>query len=258
MDLIGANYGCLTVLNYYEDYICPSGRKARRVLCMCDVCGDTHIKFVNTLHDKCTCPNEPRRKSHGKSDTQLYNVWYAIKQRCYYQKNASYKNYGARGIKMCDKWKDDFQAFYDWSISNGYKKGLQIDRINVNGNYEPNNCRWVSNYTNANNKRNNINFTYNGKTMTLKEWCRYLNVSYKTCTTRYYRGHSIEECLNLIPLNDTRKGKIPKNAKLYVYNDKIYTIGKLADELGIKRSKMYYDVNKGVLPKGVTKYNGRK
>lgn len=256
MNLIGEKFGCLTISDYYKDYICPSGRKARRVLCMCDVCGDTHIKFVSALHDKCTCPNEPRRKSHGKSNTPLYNVWYAVKQRCYYQKNASYKHYGARGIIMCNEWRDNFQAFYDWSISNGYKKGLQIDRIDVNGNYEPNNCRWVSNYINANNKRNNINFTYHNKTMTLKEWCRYFDISYKTCMTRYYRGHSIEECLNLVPLKDKRH-KTAHNAILYEYEGNVYSIGQLVAKLNVSRSKLYSDLKKGVLPKGVTKYNGR-
>ena len=124
-------------------------------------------------------------------------MWHGIKQRCYYTKNIGYKDYGGRGITICDEWINDFQAFYDWSILNGYKKGLQIDRIDVNGNYEPSNCRWVDKFTNANNKRSNINFTYDGKTMSLKAWCRYFNVSYKTCMTRYYRGHTINECLQL-------------------------------------------------------------
>ena len=193
-------------------------------------------------------------KTHGKSHTPLYNVWYAIKQRCYYVNNISYPNYGGRGIIMCDEWKNDFIAFYDWSMLNGYKKGLQIDRINVNGNYTPANCRWVSNYVNANNKRNNINFTYDGKTMTLKEWCRYLNVSYKTCTTRYYRGHTIEECLNLVPLKDKRN-KPSHNAILYMYDHKTYSIKQLAIKLSIPKWKLYRDLKKGILPKGVTKVN---
>lgn len=256
MNLIGKKYGVLTVLDYYENYKCSNGREYKRVLCACDVCGSAHIKFVNCLHDKCTCPDKPRRKTHGKSNTPLYNVWYAINQRCYYSKNISYNNYGGRGIKMCDEWKDDFQAFYNWSISNGYKKGLQIDRIDVNGNYEPNNCRWVSNYVNANNKRNNINFTYNNKTMTLKEWCLYFEISYKTCMTRYYRGHSIEECLNIVPLKDKRH-KTAHNAILYEYEGEIYSIGQLVTKLNVSRSKLYSDLKKGILPKGVTKYYGR-
>lgn len=206
VDWLGRRFGVLTVVGYDDIYTAPNGRKYKKVKCLCDVCGNLHIKLVNALHDKCTCPNEPKRKSHGKTHTPLYNVWYGVKQRCYYDNNVNYKNYGARGIKMCDEWKDDFQAFYDWAISNGYHKGLQIDRIDVNGNYEPNNCRWVNKVVNANNKRNNINFTYQDKTMSLKAWCRYFNISYKTCMTRYYRGHSIEECLNIIPLKDKRKG----------------------------------------------------
>lgn len=254
-NLIGRKFGVLTVLKYVEDHISPSGRKYNEVECLCDICGGTHIKFTNTLHDKCICPNTPRRKSHGKSNTPLYNVWCYMKQRCYYIKNIMYYNYGGRGIKVCDEWLNDFQAFYNWSISNGYKKGLQIDRIDVNRNYEPNNCRWVNKYINANNKRNNIDFTYNGKTMSLKAWCRYLNISYKTCTTRYYRGHTIEECLNLIPLKDKRK-KTPHNAILYKYDNKIYSIKQLADRLSIPKYKLYRELKKDILPKGVTKVNG--
>lgn len=198
--------------------------------------------------------SKPSYKHHGKSNTKLYHIWYAMRQRCYYNKASNYQDYGARGIKVCDEWQTDFQAFYEWSISNGYKEGLQIDRIDVNGGYEPSNCRWVSNYINANNKRNNIIFTYDGKTMTLKEWCRHLNVSYKTCTTRYYRGHTIEECLNLVSLNDKRH-KPPHNAILYDYDGHIYSIKRLADKLGIPKHKLYYSIKKGRLPKGVTKHN---
>lgn len=256
IDWIGKHFGVLTVISYADNHITSNGRNYKKVNCLCDVCGSTHVKFVNTLHDKCICPNTARRKSHGKSNTPLYNVWYCMKQRCYYSKNRMYHNYGGRGIKVCDEWLNDFQTFYNWSMSNGYKKGLQIDRINNNGNYEPNNCRWVDRVTNANNKRDTILFTHKGKTMSLKQWCRYFNISYKTCMTRYYRGHTIEECLNLTALNDTRKGKIPQNAKLYTYKGKVYTIGKLADLLNIKRWKMYDNFKKGILPKGVTKYNG--
>lgn len=256
VDWIGKRFGVLTVIGYGNTHTCPNGHKHKTAKCLCDVCGEVHTKLVNALHDKCICPNTAHRKSHGKSNTPLYNVWYGIKQRCYYHKHNGYKYYGQRGIKMCDEWLNDFQTFYDWSLSNGYKKGLQIDRVDVNGNYEPDNCRWVSSYVNSNNKRTNILFTHDGKTMSLKQWCNYFNISYKTCMTRYYRGHSIEECLNLTALNDKREGAIPHNAKLYSYNGNVYTIRKLAEVLGVKRWKMYDDLNKGRLPKGVTKYNG--
>ena len=78
--------------------------------------------------------------------------------------DVDYKNYGARGIKICDEWKNDFKAFYDWAMSNGYADNLTIDRIDVNGNYEPSNCRWVTKEIQNKNTRRNINITYNGKT----------------------------------------------------------------------------------------------
>lgn len=254
INLIGQKFGVLTVLKYVEDHILPNGRHYNKVECLCDVCGNTHIKFTNTLHNECICPNLPKRKSHGKSNTPLYNVWYGIKQRCYYKKHIGYERYGGRGIAMCDDWRNNFQTFYDWSMSNGYKNGLQIDRIDNDGNYEPSNCRWVDKFTNANNKSTNITFTHDSKTMSLKAWCRYLNISYKTCMTRYYRGHTIDECLNLVPLKDGRN-KTPHNAVLYEYEDKLYSIKNLAEQLNMPKWKLYRDLKKGILPKGVTKHN---
>ena len=195
------------------------------------------------------------RKTHGMSKNKFYQVWNGIKQRCYNENNKQYKNYGKRGIKVCDEWLNNFEAFYEWAIDNGYKEGLQIDRINNNGNYEPNNCRWVDRYVNNDNRRNNITFTYKGKTMSLRAWCRYFDVSYKTCMTRYYRGHTIEECLQLTDLSDYRKTKIKYNAILYEYENKVFSISQLSTKLNIPRWKLQRDLKKGILPKGVIKYN---
>ena len=84
---------------------------------------------------------------------KLYRTWYGIKRRCRSEKHFYYKNYGGRGIKMCDLWHDNFYEFEKWSLANGYQKGLQIDRINNDGNYEPSNCRYVERHVNAANKR---------------------------------------------------------------------------------------------------------
>lgn len=195
------------------------------------------------------------KRTHGQSKDKFYQVWNGIKQRCYNPHNKNYHNYGGRGIEVCNEWRNDFQAFYDWSISNGYKDGLQIDRINNDGNYEPSNCRWVDRFTNNNNRRNNISFTYNGITQSLMAWCRYFNISYKTCMTRYYRGHTIEECLNLSTLSDHRQTKIKYNSILYKYKDKIYSVSSLSRELNTPRWKLRRDLKKGILPKGVIKYN---
>lgn len=194
-------------------------------------------------------------KTHGKSKDKFYQVWNGMKQRCYNVNNKNYHNYGGRGIKVCDEWLNDFTSFYNWSMNNGYKDGLQIDRIDNNKDYEPSNCRWVNRYINNNNRRNNILFTYNNKTMSLRAWCRHLNVCYKTCMTRYYRGHTIEECLNLSKLSDHRKDRIRYNSKLYKYEDGLYSISNLSEKLNISRWKLQRDIKKGILPKGVTKYN---
>ena len=97
---------------------------------------------------------------------------------------------------MCDEWINNPGSFYDWSINNGYKKGLTIDRIDVNGNYEPSNCRWVTKEVQDNNRRNNRNITYNGKEKTLAQWAREYNINIVTLSDRLKAGLSIEEALN--------------------------------------------------------------
>lgn len=100
-----------------------------------------------------------RNTRHGLSKHPTYKKWKDMKARCYSVNNKEYKNYGQRGITVCKEWLDDFKCFYDWSLSNGYREGLTIDRIDVNGNYEPSNCRYVSLSIQARNKRMQINKT---------------------------------------------------------------------------------------------------
>ena len=123
-------------------------------------------------------------KKHGLSTSNLYGVWYNMKQRCYDETNMQYKNYGARGIKVCDEWRNSVESFYDWAINNGYEENLTIDRINVNGNYEPTNCRWTTVKEQCNNKTNNHLITYHGETMNLMKWSEKLGVNYYTLRSR--------------------------------------------------------------------------
>ena len=93
---------------------------------------------------------------HGMRHTRLYNIWRSMNQRCNNPNTINFKRYGGRGITVCDEWKDDFQAFYDWAMANGYSDELTIDRLDPNGNYEPSNCRWATWEQQANNKRNSM------------------------------------------------------------------------------------------------------
>lgn len=148
---------------------------------------------------------------HGLKDTRLYHIWFGMKARCYNANSENYKHYGGRGIKICDEWKNDFMKFYNWAIRNGYDDELSIDRINVDGNYEPTNCRWATASEQAKNRRKNMlmNLTYKNKTMTIKEWSEHLGLREATIRKRLYSGWSIERTLET-PLDRTKSDNVFK------------------------------------------------
>lgn len=116
--------------------------------------------------------------------------------RCYNQNDEHYKDYGGRGIIICEVWKNNYINFYEWAINNGYNDNLTIDRIDVNGNYEPDNCRWTTVQAQQNNKRSNVFLTYNGETHTIMEWANILGVDkYNKLYWRYSQGWSVEDIL---------------------------------------------------------------
>jgi len=124
-----------------------------------------------------TCKKQPMAyyTRHKLSKHPLYGKWSSMKARCNNRKDPGYKYYGKRNIKYFEDW-EDFIPFYEWAIKNGYKKGLTLDRINNDGNYEPNNCRFTDHKTQANNKSNNINILYENKNYTIKEFCKEFNI----------------------------------------------------------------------------------
>lgn len=143
--------------------------------------------------------------------TRLYYVWCGMRCRCNYKKSKSYKNYGKRGIKVCKEW-DNYQNFKEWALSNGYDENAKrgqctLDRIDVNGNYEPKNCRFVNNKFQCNNKRNNILITYKNETHTLKEWSEITNINIGTLQQRYYYKWDIEKMLTLKPIKGRNQYK---------------------------------------------------
>ena len=140
---------------------------------------------------------------------KLYGVWGSMLSRCNNPNHHLYKNYGGRGIKVCKEW-NDFSAFREWAIKNGYVEGenrrqCSIDRIDVNGNYEPSNCRWATAETQMNNRRVNVSLTYGGETKTLSQWAKALGINYSTICSRYCRGWDIERMLST-PIRKYGKG----------------------------------------------------
>lgn len=139
-----------------------------------------------------------KNTKHNKSNTRLHLIWCNMKARCYNKNDKYYQDYGGRGIAVCDEWKDDFMSFYNWSTANGYADNLTIDRIDVNGNYEPNNCRWATIKQQNRNKRDTKYVTYKGVTKPLIEWCEILRVEYhKTYNRIYNLDWEIERAFNM-------------------------------------------------------------
>lgn len=132
---------------------------------------------------------------HGKSDDRLFTIWMNMKARCYRKTSKDYPNYGGRGIKICGEWTNSFQEFYDWAIKSGYSHELTIDRIDVNGNYEPSNCRWATREEQENNKRNSVYYEIDGVKHTVSEWAELYNMPKELVRTRVKRGMDIKKAL---------------------------------------------------------------
>lgn len=203
IDLKGQRFGRLVVIEEAE----RTGRKTYW-LCKCD-CG-SFVKVptasLNNGHTKsCGCLQRSKVTIHGKKNTKLYKVWNSMKGRCFNTNHRAYKNYGGRGITVCDEWKDDFLCFYNWSMANGYQEGLSIDRENNDGNYEPSNCRWTTSKVQRNNSRQNRYIEFEGESHTIAEWAEIKGINRLTLWDRIARrGWTVERSLNT-PADENRR-----------------------------------------------------
>lgn len=199
-NFIGMRFGRLTVISfeYYKN-------RQSRWKCLCD-CGKETIVRQDHLKDgstkSCGCfrreEQSHKAKKHGQKGTRLYGIWNNMKFRCENPNAESYKDYGGRGIKVCTEWEHDFESFYKWAMNNGYADNLTIDRIDVNGNYEPSNCRWATIFVQSNNKRNTRFLTFNGQTKSIREWSIITGIKSCTLADRVFRlGWSVEQALTL-------------------------------------------------------------
>lgn len=202
MDLTGQRFSMLVVVSQAKNI---NGRVAWN--CVCD-CGSEKIAIAKTLRNglckSCGCLT----KTHGQCETRLYNIWGGMIGRCYRENSKDFKRYGGRGVKVYDEWRKSFESFYAWSHENGYDDTLSIDRIDVNGSYEPSNCRWATALEQQRNKNNNAYVEYNGEVKCLKEWSEVLNINYSTLKGRYRRKLPVER---LFEVKDLRKEKLVKN-----------------------------------------------
>lgn len=215
--MFGKRFGKLVVLPFcfVEDVQNTDGKiiaKKRKYIlkCQCD-CGNTyytnHNQLLNDRVHSCGCEKKQRLSEMNKqmskydnADSQsyspynkLYHSWCAMKHRCLFSNDEHYKYYGGRGITIYQEWLD-YNNFKEWALNNGWNNNLTIDRIDYNGNYEPNNCRWITQKEQTNNTGNNKMLTYKNKTQSLSMWCEELNLPYDRTKQRLNEcGMTVEE-----------------------------------------------------------------
>lgn len=240
----GTRFGRLTVTGEWETR--KSGRsKIAFHKCICD-CGNevwvrgTGLRYGSTL--SCGCYRTEQRvkivKKHNLSNTRLYRIWNDMRTRCNKKYDDHYSDYGGRGIKVCSEWdntNDGFQNFYEWSMANGYSDDLSIDRMNNDGNYEPSNCRWVTQAIQNRNKRTNHYLEYQGEKMILSDVAEIANFTPTGFLSRLRNGMSVQEAIEK-----------PKKAKrLILYKGKMMTPREFSDETGICYNTIMTRITKG-------------
>lgn len=208
-EMIGKKYGRLLVQGFCVEKIQGKNRIHHRtyLFCKCDCGADVKARKDCVLSGQivsCGCNKKEKAHysglkhvqsciTHNMSKTRLFSIWRSMKSRCYIKSCGGYENYGGRGIEVCKEWKEHFESFRDWALENGYTDKLSIDRIDVNGNYEPSNCQWITMLEQQSNKTTSHFITYKNKTLTLSQWGRELNIPTSTIYNRLRKNYSLDK-----------------------------------------------------------------
>lgn len=202
LNLTGEKFGRLTVIE--EAGRAQNGSTLWKCRCDCGKRVITETRLLRSGNTKsCGClkidkvreRTIKRNTTHGERHTRLYRIWAHMVWRCENPNCAMYEHYGGRGIRVCEEWRTSFESFSSWAKNNGYNDTLSIDRIDVNGDYEPLNCRWISIVEQQGNKRNNHYLTFDGRTATIAEWSRITGIKAATIQMRIKKGWDAERAL---------------------------------------------------------------
>lgn len=228
-DLTGKVFGTIKVIKYkgvgknYQHYW----------ECQCLKCGKHSIKRTSGIKKRCVHCTVPK---HRQVKTRLYRIWGLAKNRC---NNLNNKDYGGRGIRLCEEWKT-FDNFFEWAGKSGYNANSELDRIDVNGNYCPENCRWTTPRVQQNNRRNNRIIEIDNKKNTLVEWCRIYKINYHTVFLRLKRGWDV-----IRALKTTEIGKAKPFVK-YTINGISKTLYEWSEEYKINDGTVRKRMKKGM------------
>jgi hypothetical protein len=247
IDETNKTYGKLTVKSY------SGSTKDGQAIWKCECqCGREAIVRGAVLRNGSTktcgiCEKKARmeslNKTHGMANkTPIYRIWRAMRSRCYYPKNKAYKYYGARGITVCDEWKNNYLTFHNWAVKNGYFKGMTIERIDVNLAYCPENCTLIPFSEQNKNKRNTVFMTWKGETKTMLEWAedervKKQNITYRMIKRRKGLGWSTHKMLTTPPKANGRNWYL-------TYNGKTKSLKEWSKESGIRYETLIYRIDK--------------
>lgn len=263
--LIGKRFGKLVVTGLSHFVVDKHGHEKWLVLCDCD-CGtkDHPVRVYNLnsgMSKSCGCvtkqngglkPRSNKQQKH-ESKCRLYKIRQGMIDRCNNPNNKAYKNYGGRGIRVCDEWSgnDGYVNFRKWSMSNGYNDAFSIDRINNDSDYSPDNCRWVDRKTQANNTRVNLRITYKGETHTAMEWGDIYGISGHKIARRYNAGWELDEVFD-------EKKHIPEKGMKLTWNGETHNILTWSKKLNISKWTIRQRIKNGWSIEDILGMSGNK